>query len=92
MNAKPRPVPEKIPIVDEALKLDTTHFLTDAQFQYEIEKCENCEEKPCKDACPSGISPMDFILAAKVVLPSDIRRAAARIMSANPLGGICGIT
>jgi NADPH-dependent glutamate synthase beta subunit-like oxidoreductase/dihydroorotate dehydrogenase/Pyruvate/2-oxoacid:ferredoxin oxidoreductase delta subunit len=67
-------------------------FLTDAQLKYEIEKCENCEEKPCKDACPACCSPMDFILAAKVGLPSDYRRAAARILGANPLGGICGIT
>ena len=67
-------------------------FLTDAQLKYEAEKCENCAEKPCKDACPAQCSPMDFILAAKVGLPSDFRRAAARIFTANPLGGICGIT
>jgi len=67
-------------------------FLTDAQLKYEMEKCENCEEKPCRDACPSGVSPMDFILACKVGLPADYRRAAARILTANPLGGVCGIT
>jgi NADPH-dependent glutamate synthase beta subunit-like oxidoreductase len=67
-------------------------FLTEAQLRYEIRKCENCEAKPCLDACPAGVSPMDFILAARVGLPSDYRRAAARIMTANPLGGICGIT
>jgi NADPH-dependent glutamate synthase beta subunit-like oxidoreductase/dihydroorotate dehydrogenase/ferredoxin len=72
--------------------LDTRYFLTDAQFKYEVAKCENCEEKPCREACPAGVSPMDFILAAKVGLPSDFRRAAARILTANPLGGICGIT
>lgn len=66
-------------------------ILTDAQFQYELEKCENCEEKPCKDACPAQCSPMDFILASKVGLPSDFQRAAARILKANPLGGVCGI-
>ncbi len=67
-------------------------FLTDAQLKYEIDKCETCEEKPCLGACPAGVSPMDFILAAKTGLPSDYRRAAARILTANPLGGICGIT
>jgi len=71
---------------------DKDFFLTDAQLKYEMEKCENCEEKPCKDACPAACSPMDFILAAKVGLPSDFKRAAARILTANPLGGICGIT
>ncbi|UCH96123.1 MAG: FAD-dependent oxidoreductase, partial [Candidatus Aminicenantes bacterium] len=70
---------------------DKNFFLTDAQLKYEMEKCENCQEKPCKDACPAGCSPMDFILAAKVGLPSDFQRAAARIFTANPLGGICGI-
>jgi NADPH-dependent glutamate synthase beta subunit-like oxidoreductase/dihydroorotate dehydrogenase/ferredoxin len=70
---------------------DRNFFLTDAQLKYEAEKCENCEGKPCKDACPAQCSPMDFILAAKVGLPSDFRRAAARIFTANPLGGICGI-
>ena len=66
-------------------------FLTDAQLKYETEKCENCAEKPCTNACPAGCSPMDFILACNVGLPSDFRRAAARILAANPLGGICGI-
>ena len=70
---------------------DKEFFLTDAQLKYEVEKCENCEEKPCKDACPAGCSPMDFILASRAGLPSDFRRAAARILTANPLGGICGI-
>ncbi len=72
---------------DEARKF----FLTDAQFRYEVEKCENCEEKPCLNACPAGCSPMDFILASRVGRPSDFRRAAARILTANPLGGICGV-
>lgn len=66
-------------------------FLTDAQLKFEIEKCENCEEKPCLGACPAGCSPMDFILASRVGLPSDFRRAAAEILTANPLGGICGL-
>ena len=66
-------------------------FLTDAQLKYEVEKCENCEEKPCLSACPAGCSPMDFILASRVGRPSDFRRAAARILTANPLGGICGV-
>ncbi len=30
-------------------------------------------------------------MAARVGNPSDIRRAAAEIMQANPLGGICGM-
>ena len=69
-------------------KIDS--FLTDAQLKAEIERCEYCEEKPCREACPSDCSPADFIMAAKGAEKSDYKRAAALIMSANPLGGICG--
>ncbi len=39
-------------------------ILTDTQLRAEIEKCEFCEEKPCKEACPCDCSPADFIMAA----------------------------
>jgi NADPH-dependent glutamate synthase beta subunit-like oxidoreductase/dihydroorotate dehydrogenase/Pyruvate/2-oxoacid:ferredoxin oxidoreductase delta subunit len=66
-------------------------FLTDAQLASEIARCEYCAEKPCREACPADCSPADFIMAAKVGAPSDFRRAAALIMAANPLGGVCGV-
>jgi NADPH-dependent glutamate synthase beta subunit-like oxidoreductase/dihydroorotate dehydrogenase/Pyruvate/2-oxoacid:ferredoxin oxidoreductase delta subunit len=66
-------------------------FLTDAQLKNEFAKCEFCEEKPCKDKCPADCSAADFIMAAKVFGPSDIRRSAAQIMKNNPLGGVCGM-
>ncbi len=66
-------------------------IMTPAQLQTELLRCEFCEEKPCKDACPANCSPADFIMAARVGQPSDIKRAAAEIMHANPLGGICGM-
>ena len=66
-------------------------FLSDAQLRAELEKCEFCEEKPCKAACPCDCSPTDFIRAVKVGLASDYQRAAALIMGNNPLGGICGM-
>ncbi len=65
--------------------------LTDAQLQAELSRCEYCEEKPCREACPAHCSPADFIMAARVGGKSDYRRAAALIMSANPLGGVCGV-
>lgn len=67
-----------------------TKFLTDAQLRAEIEKCEYCAEKPCKQACPVDCSPADFIMAAKVGSRADYRRSAALIMGSNPLGGVCG--
>lgn len=65
-------------------------FLNDAQLKTEMERCEFCEEKPCREACPAHCSPADFIMAAKKFYPSDFERSAALIYSANPLGGICG--
>ena len=65
-------------------------FLSDAQLAAEISRCEYCETKPCKGMCPSDCSPADFIMAARHGQPSDYRRAAAMIMAANPLGGVCG--
>jgi dihydropyrimidine dehydrogenase (NAD+) subunit PreT len=66
-------------------------IMTRAQLQAELLRCEYCEEKPCKEACPAHCSPADFIMAARVGNPSDIRRSAAEIMYANPLGGVCGM-
>lgn len=66
-------------------------ILSPAQLQTELMRCEYCEERPCKEACPANCSPADFIMAARVGNASDIRRAAAEIMHANPLGGVCGM-
>ena len=40
-------------------------LLTPAQLEAELNKCEYCEEKPCKEACPVDCSPADFIMAVK---------------------------
>src|SRR5512139_948667 len=66
-------------------------IMTHAQLQVELARCEYCEERPCREACPANCSPADFIMAARVGNPSDIRRSAAEIMHANPLGGVCGM-
>ncbi len=65
-------------------------LLSLAQLRAEIEKCEYCETKPCREACPAHCSPADFIMAARVGEPADLQRAAAEILTHNPLGGICG--
>lgn len=64
--------------------------LTDAQLRAELERCRSCEAKPCRSGCPAHLSPADFIRAARGGAPSDYRRAAAQILSLNPLGGTCG--
>ena len=65
--------------------------LTDAQLRAELNRCEYCQEKPCRDACPAHCSPADFIMAARVGEKSDYRRAGALIMGSNPLGWVCGV-
>ena len=66
-------------------------FMTRQQLHTELMRCEYCEEKPCKEACPVNCSPFDFIMAARVGNPSDIKRSAGEIMQSNPLGGVCGL-
>lgn len=66
-------------------------ILSDAKLMSEVKRCEFCEEKPCKNACPADCSPADFIMAVKNGENVDYRRAASEIMGNNPLGGICGV-
>jgi NADPH-dependent glutamate synthase beta subunit-like oxidoreductase/dihydroorotate dehydrogenase len=66
-------------------------FLSDAQLATELARCEFCEEKPCREACPVHCSPADFIMAARQGSPVDVQRAVAEIMTANPIGGVCGL-
>jgi dihydropyrimidine dehydrogenase (NAD+) subunit PreA len=72
------------------MRAPSPSVLTDAQLAAEIARCVYCAEKPCRSACPADCSPADFIMAARVGATSDFRRAAALIMAANPLGGVCG--
>jgi len=69
---------------------DENLYMTDAQLATELNRCEFCEEKPCKEACPADCSPADFIMAARLGGRQDMGRAAALIMTRNPLGGVCG--
>lgn len=73
--------------------MENSHMLvmTPTQLKVELDRCEYCEEKPCREACPAHCSPADFIMAAREGNTSDLRRSAAEIMRANPLGGICGM-
>ena len=70
--------------------LDKT-FMTNAQFACQASNCGFCENKPCMKGCPVNCSPADFIMAAKQGEKSDFARAAAEILTANPLGGVCGL-
>ncbi|MBI3173888.1 MAG: FAD-dependent oxidoreductase [Chloroflexi bacterium] len=76
--------------MNKTLNIDD-QIMTSKQLHTELLRCEYCEEKPCKAACPVNCSPFDFIMAARVGNPSDLKRSAAEIMHCNPLGGVCGL-
>ncbi len=63
-------------------------YYTKALLKYELEKCLNCVDKPCKQACPVGCDPSFFIQKAK---ENDFISAAHSIREKNPLGEICGL-
>lgn len=63
-------------------------YLTLPQIKAELDKCLQCANKPCMNACPTLCSPCDFIKAAK---SGDWKKAANLIEHQNPLGEVCGI-
>lgn len=63
-------------------------YLNIAQTKAELEKCLHCAAKPCMKACPVGVSPCDFIAAAK---DGSWDLAAEVIYQQNPMGEICGL-
>ena len=66
-------------------------FWTWPRLQAELQRCEYCETRPCKAACPANCSPFDFIMAARGGHASDFQRSAAEILRSNPLGSVCGL-
>ena len=66
-------------------------FWTWPRLRAELQRCEYCESRPCKAACPASCSPFDFIMAARGGHASDFQRSAAEILRSNPLGGLCGL-
>lgn len=58
------------------------------ELNTEISRCLGCKIKPCEKACPLGVSPKDFIQAAK---DKDFIKAASLIASKNPLPQTCGL-
>ena len=66
--------------------------LTDAQLQAELNRCEYCEEKPCKDGLPGGLLAGGLHHGGEG--RREIRLSAApgrSIMGSNPLGWVCGV-
>lgn len=57
-------------------------------FKNELIRCLGCKVKPCAKGCPLGVSPCDFIAAAKT---EDYAKAAEIIAAVNPLPLTCGL-
>lgn len=66
----------------------TKHYLSDAQFNTEIQKCLNCKSKPCMNACPVNCCPQEFIGYVK---NNDFEKAISSICKNNPMGHTCGL-
>lgn len=57
-------------------------------IKQELSRCLGCKVMPCAKACPLGVSPHDFIAAAK---SGNYQDAAALIAAKNPLPQTCGL-
>jgi len=62
--------------------------MTNEELKKELSRCLGCKLKPCEKACPLGVSPHDFIAAAK---ENNFHEAAALIAHKNPLPQTCGL-
>ncbi|GAA4492505.1 NAD(P)-dependent oxidoreductase [Pseudaeromonas paramecii] len=60
--------------------------LTASQALIEADRCYDCFNAPCTQACPAGIEVPRFI---QRIAQKNIRGAAEVILEANELGGIC---
>lgn len=58
------------------------------KIKQELTRCLGCKVMPCAKACPLGVSPHDFIAAAKT---GGYKEAAALIAAKNPLPQTCGL-
>lgn len=57
-------------------------------IEKKLNRCLGCKVMPCAKACPLGVSPHDFIAAAKT---GNYKEAAVSITAKNPLPQTCGL-
>ena len=63
-------------------------YLNKLQLKAELDRCLNCSNKPCMNACPVSCNPQEFIQAAK---KGDFTGAIEAITRTNPMGQTCGL-
>lgn len=61
--------------------------LTKEQAMQEANRCLNCKNKPCQNACPVNVQIPAFI---EFLLKDDIKGAVSKIMETSLLPAICG--
>lgn len=63
-------------------------YLNKAQLKAELDRCLNCKNQPCMNACPVNCNPQEFINHAK---SGEYKEAVKTISRNNPLGQTCGL-
>lgn len=63
-------------------------YLNTVQLKAELDRCLNCKNQPCMNACPVNCNPQEFINQAKQGNYTDAVRTIGRN---NPLGQTCGL-
>ncbi len=60
--------------------------LSDLEVRVEANRCLNCYDAPCMNACPTGIDVASFI---NKITTGNVTGSARVIMEANPMGASC---
>ena len=84
-GAKESAVLETVPVRPQVFGEDVVDSISAV---LESHRCLQCDDAPCRLACPAGVDIPNFI---RRVSASDMAGAARMIRDANPLGEVCGL-
>ncbi len=77
----------KVPNNSQIVEGQSTNPGFDREFYDEAQRCLNCFEPPCQEACPAKIPIPEFI---RSIRSGNMPYAAKLIRDANPMAAICG--
>ena len=78
----------KITKMEQKMNKPKSLYLNKPQLKAELDRCLNCKNAPCMNACPVNCNPQEFINCAKQENFPDSIKAITRN---NPLGQTCGL-